>query len=144
MTKFHQEGDTSFFHRNEFHSEKSFYLTNSLLHAFEHPLHVHPGKLIVPISVLHGEDHSTSCKVAWFEELDTKWKEFCGSNFFHPNDVTPHEFDVVIGPSCVPRGMGTGLEVLAVRGQIVTQICFASLRSRNWLQNYVVCLLREV
>ena len=98
-------------------------MTNDLGHAFEHPLHTNPrlhtGDAIsilafkVPVDILHGDrappDGGAPFVVKRFQFPDADWLRFCRENLFAFDYMHPRrDFDIVIGPSFLPRAHGHG------------------------------------
>jgi hypothetical protein len=124
---------------NEFSSGPAFYLTNSVIQAFEHPLHVHfkssaEDTIVVmafelDVAVLHGERQAPGLNrmfsVLWFEEADNDWQMFCQRNLY--DKTMPHGHDIVIGPACIP---GEDF-IISLDGKI--QIAFCSRESMDWV-----------
>lgn len=156
--RFCQKGIAPPSRRNEFSVGPTFYVSNDLGHAFEHPLHNHPRlyagdavsvlAFMVPVDILHGDrappDGGASFVVRWFQFPDADWLSFCSGNLFEYD--APHDFDIVIGPSCIPQAQGQALAFQFHRcGETIqpTQIAFCSKRARTWLSSYAHCLLLE-
>lgn len=139
---------------NEFSLDRTFYLTNSLRHAFEHPLHNHPSQNISPIYILVFKVrvdmlHALNAfSVYWFEQPDMTWAKFCEYNMGRPNEDN-HGYDIVVGPTCIPAGGGSNsssrqIEALRVDGELVTQLAFTSQKSQDWLNSYLAFVFREI
>lgn len=130
---------------NEFSTTGAFYLTNSVRHAFEHPLHQHPRRnttdfisvlvFIVPVLVLHGEADapggSDPFRVKWFEQADAEWKDFCHNNLV-VRQLPNHSYDFVIGPTWLPAGVGR-VSDLRIDGFAPTQIHVVRTELENGL-----------
>ena len=130
---------------NEFSTDGAFYLTNSLRHAFEHPLHQHPRRnttdfisilvFVVPVLVLHGEidapGGSDPFRIKWFVHADAEWREFCHNNLV-VRRLPHHSYDLVIGPSCLPASVG-GVSTLRIDGFAPTQIACCTDRAQEWI-----------
>lgn len=143
--------------KNEFSVNAAFYVSNSLRHAYEHPLHYHSAKSVadpvsvlvfeIDVKVLHGEKlpldaiHPFTCK--WFqdaEDEDSEWQDFCKKNFTRTRP--PHNYDIVIGPICRPSHKYEKLK-LKVEGAPLTQVAFCSTRARLWLERSFVRVYME-
>lgn len=145
--------------RNEFSVGPSFYVSNSLRHAYEHPLHKHVSQGVDPVSVLvfevdvavlHGdkspEGEATSFKVKWFPchtPVEEKWSDFCRKNLDMKNH--PHDYDVVIGPICIRRGDEFERLYAELQGRVrLIQVALCSVRAKSWLQKCFKLVYKEV
>lgn len=136
--------------RNEFSRDTAFYVSNSIRHAYEHPMHTHPARCIAdPIcvlvfeldaSVLNGlkppQGETSSLTVLWFLDTQEKtpaWQDFCKGNF--KGTARHHHYDIVIGPVCLPRDEGDWLKqhIDMAYSTPLTQVAFCSPRAREWL-----------
>lgn len=157
LESFRRHGIQPPFRRNEFSAKEAFYVSNSVQSAVEHPLHNHPGKesmvdplavlvFHVDIGILHGEKALPSgekLKVYWFEGPSEEWLTFCIGNL--RGELSPHEYDIVIGPCCMPLKIGGAkqLEVSLEDGVELTQISCCSKRAIDWMNNCVVKIYCE-
>ncbi|KAA1082541.1 hypothetical protein PGT21_006399 [Puccinia graminis f. sp. tritici] len=103
---------------NEFSRSPTFYTTNDAQQAFEHPLHTHPAyppgspvavlQFDIPTAVIHGHFSPTNGeppfrvkRFSLVEDLDD-WRTFCRQNIDKNLGGYNHDYDIVIGPICVP------------------------------------------
>ena len=65
---------------------------------------------IVPVLVLYGETVALGgndpFRIKRFQQLDAEWKSFCFNNLV-VRQLSNHSYDFVIGPSCLPAGVGS-------------------------------------
>ncbi|KAI5074976.1 hypothetical protein GOP47_0010937 [Adiantum capillus-veneris] len=151
---FRSQGIKPFDKANEFCADEAFYISNSVRHAYEHPLHHHPSKDLenpivvfvfdIDVEVLHANKPPPGSddlfKVIWFEEPNHEWEKFCRGNM---NRELPREdADIVIGPICKVKPPPQRYEALKVElegGVQLTQIAFCSTRAWKWL---AMCAIR--
>lgn len=143
---------------NEFCAEEAFYISNSVRHAYEHPLHHHPSKDVedpvvvfvfdIDVEVLHGNKPPPGSdvlfKVTWFEEPNHEWEEFCRGNM---NGELPREdADIVIGPICRVKPPPQRYEALRVElegGVQLTQIALCTTQAWQWLEMCAIMMYSE-
>lgn len=143
---FCKDGITPRFNVNEFSSEAAFYVSNSIIQAFEHPLHVHLKRdtsdlscvivFEIPTAVLHGEECPSGSEkpfqIKWFEQADDEWKNFCKKNLLEPIPDQNHSYDIVIGPPYMGYDRND-----------ITVIAFCTKRSRQYLAELVSTVFFE-
>lgn len=154
---FQEKGIRPPLHPNEFHRGATFFVANTIEQAFEHPLHHHPHKdagdtvcvfvFSLPLDILHGHipppGESDPLSVLWFPDADGDWEYFCIQNLFEPLVQTAHSYDIVIGPSCLPRGKDN-VTALKVRGLVTTQVAFCTPRAYRWVIGCATRVFKEI
>ena len=69
-------------------------------------------------------------RIKWFQGV-MQWRDFCLGNLVERN-FPNHSFDLVIGPSCLPLGVGS-VRVLQIGGFAPTQITCCTQRAWEWM-----------
>lgn len=156
LESFQCDGISPDFEGSEFSRRPAFYVSNSVLHAFERPLHYKLGRCVgdfisvlefrVDLAVLHGEKappgESKPFDVRWFPRPCEEWKRFCiGNMAVDPKlkALAPlHAHDIVIGPVCKPLEGGTDMGIVSDRLERETYVCqvaFCTQRSWSFLEH---------
>jgi hypothetical protein len=153
MASFYQHGIQPIACLSELSKAPAFYTTNDPQHAFELPLHNHPGlppgspiaifQFNIPTAVLHGTlspsegEHPFEVKRFLPSDDLAKWRTFCGGNMSRDQGGFNHSYDIVIGPLCIPSS--APLKPIQSKATQVptTQIAFCTERAARWLEQHV-------
>ncbi|KAI9004201.1 hypothetical protein BC832DRAFT_531790 [Gaertneriomyces semiglobifer] len=152
LEQFQRCGVKPYSRQNEFQSGPAFYCSTVLSQAYKHPFHVHPAwtdsdnvavfAFDILTAILHADNppspYYEPFSMCYYESDGEEWNTFCVENL-HDQEKDTHDFDVVIGPACIPAAAEEDRVVLlrTADGHLAFQVAFCSKRSWDWLSSTV-------